>query len=199
MYKFKFIFFIFFLSISVLYAQDSPVFMLESSTNKIIGTLKNNQDKLKSDPKIINKAITLYLLPHVDIQGMSRSVLGRQTWGKITGSERQNFTNAFTKLVIRTYAVPLAEYSGETIKFMPMRGEINSRFVRVNSVIFRPNGQKIPLSYSLVAKKDGWKIYDLSVDGVSLLQSFHSQFNETLKTVSMSDLIKQMNATKKAA
>jgi phospholipid transport system substrate-binding protein len=188
----------FFLFSQIVCAAESPVPMLENSANNIIDTLKHNQGSLKSNNKIVNKAISIYLLPHVDIQGMSRSVLGRQVWGRITPAEKRDFTAAFSQLVVRTYAVPLAEYSGETVKFSPIRGDINSRFTHVNSIIYRPNGQKIPLSYSLVAKKNGWMIYDLSVDGVSLLQSFRTQFSATLKNMSMHDLIKQMNESKKA-
>lgn len=186
-----------FIASTVFAAQDSPVPMLENSANNIIDTLKKNQGSLKDDPNIVNKAISIYLLPHVDVGGMSRSVLGRQIWNKISAQERKDFTDAFTKLVIRTYAVPLAEYSGETVKFMPLRGPQNERFIRVKSIVYRPSGQKIPLNYSLVAKKDGWMIYDLSVDGVSLLQSFKTQFHASLQRVSIRELIQQMNKSKK--
>ena len=139
------------------------------------------------------------MLPNVDVNGMSRSVLGRQAWNKATANEKKEFTQAFTRLVIRTYASPLAEYSGETVKFMPLADSADSRFTRVNSVISRSNGQRIPLSYNLVAKNGQWKIYDLSVEGVSLLQSFRSQFGQVLQNSSMHDLIAQMNQNKKAA
>ena len=101
--------------------------------------------------------------------------------------------------MIRTYATPLAEYSGETVKFLPERGASSGRFSRVNSVIMRPNGQQIPLSYALVSKNGEWKIYDLSVEGVSLLQSFRTQFAELLRASSMKDLIAEMNQHSKAA
>lgn len=181
----------------VMAAQESPVPMLENSANNIVNTLKQNQSSLKANPQIVNEAIASYFLPHVDVTGMSRSVLGQEVWNKISAQERQDFTAAFTKLVIRTYAVPLAEYSGETVKFMPIRGQINSHFTSVKSIIYRPNGQKIYLNYSLVAKKDGWMVYDLNVDGVSLLQSFKNQFRSSLQMVSIRELIGRMNNVKK--
>ena len=182
----------------VLAAQDSPVPMLENSANSIINTLKQNQSSLKNHPQIVNKAIITYLLPHMDVDGMSRSVLGRQVWNQISAQERKDFTAAFTKLVIRTYAVPIGEYSGETVKFMPIRGYNDARFVQVKSIIFRPNGQKIPLTYSLVSKNANWMIYDLSVDGVSLLQSYKTQVSSSLQKSNIRALIQQMNANKKA-
>lgn len=173
-------------------AQSSPVPMLERSANDIIATLKDNKSSLKSNPSIIYKAVETYLLPNVDVAGMSRSVLGRQAWNKATASERTQFSQAFTRLVIRTYSSPLAQYSDETIQFLPLRGSLNSRFIRVNSVIVRSKGQNIPLSYSLVTKNGQWKIYDISVEGVSLLQSFRSQFAQALQHSSISEVIKEM-------
>jgi len=182
-----------------MWAQASPVPMLENTATKIIDTLKKNQTSLKGNHQIVYHAIEQYLLPNVDVNGMSRSVLGRQAWNKATAAEKNEFTHAFTQLVIRTYASPLAEYSGETVKFLPFSGSADSRFARVNSVISRSNGQRIPLSYNLVSKNGEWKIYDLSVEGVSLLQSFRSQFGQVLQNSSMHDLITQMHQNKKAA
>ncbi|KTD07090.1 MlaC/ttg2D family ABC transporter substrate-binding protein [Legionella jamestowniensis] len=185
----------------LLWAQSSPLPMLEHTANQIIDTLKDNKANLKNNPRIIHQAVQRYLLPNVDVSGMSRSVLGRQAWNKATPSERQQFAQEFTQLVIRTYATPLAEYTDEKIKFLPIRGSLENRFLRVNSVIIRSNGQNIPLSYSLVSKNGNWKIYDLSVEGVSLLQSFRSQFAEALRNSSMQEIIRQLRAQpgKKAA
>lgn len=188
-----------FLCTQFAFAESSPVPMLEDTAQKIIATLKANQSHLKDHPEIINQAIRTHLLPHVDVAGMSRSVLGRQAWMKATAAEKQAFSKAFTELVIRTYASPLAEYSGETVTFSPIRGTASTHFIKVNSVIARPNGQHIPLSYNLVDKNGQWKVYDLSVEGVSLLQSFRTQFADILQHGTVQDLIKQMRVHKKVA
>ncbi len=180
------------------WAQSSPVPMLENSATQIIDTLKKNKSSLKTNHQIVYQAIEHYLLPNVDVNGMSRSVLGRQAWSKATAAEKKDFTQAFTQLVIRTYASPLSEYSGETVTFLPLKGSLDSRFIRVSSIISRPSGQRIPLSYNLVSKNGEWKIYDLSVEGVSLLQSFRSQFGQVLQNSTMHDLIAQMQQKKAA-
>lgn len=183
---------------NVLWAQSSPIPMLENTAGQILGTLKQNKTNLKKNNQIIYQAVERYLVPNVDVSGMSRSVLGRKAWGQASAGEREQFSKAFTQLVIRTYASPLAEYTDETIKFLPVRGSIESRFIRVNSIIIRSSGKNIPLSYSLISKDGNWKIYDLSVEGVSLLQSFRSQFAGALQNASMQDLIKQMQQKKAA-
>ncbi|KTD06476.1 toluene tolerance protein Ttg2D [Legionella gratiana] len=173
-------------------AQNSPIPMLEETANNIIATLKENKTSLKSNPNIIYQAVETHLLPIVDVAGMSRSVLGRQAWNKATSLQKEQFSKAFTRLVIRTYSSPLAQYADESVQFLPLRGSLNSRFIRVNSIIVRTEGQNIPLSYSLVAKNGQWKIYDISVEGVSLLQSFRSQFAQALQNSSIDDVIKLM-------
>lgn len=185
----------------VSWAQSSPVPMLENTATQILATLKENKSSLKKNHQIIYHAVERYLLPNVDVNGMSRSVLGRQAWNKASAAERQEFTRVFTELVIRTYANPLAEYTDETVKFLPLRDSTDGRFARVSSLIIRSSGQRIPLTYSMVAKNNGWKIYDLSVEGVSLLQSFRSQFGQILQNSSMKELIAQMrkNSKSKAA
>ena len=181
------------LMVSVVWADNSAVSMLEQAANQIISTLQANQSKLKTDHAIMQHAIERYLLPHVDVMGMSRSVLGRNAWNQASLEEKRAFTQAFTQLVVRTYATPLAEYSGETVRFSPQQEAASSqRFMRVNSVIKRPNGQVIPLNYALVSQGGNWKVYDLSVEGVSLLQSFRNQFSQALQKSSLKAVIAHM-------
>lgn len=184
---------------NLLWAEASPLPMLENTASQIIASLDKNKQQLKNNPGIVYQAVEKYFLPQVDVEGMSRSVLGRLAWNKATPSERKQFSQAFTRLVIRTYATPLAQYTDEKVKFLPMRSANNSRFVRVNSLIVRSSGQNIPLSYSLVAKNGAWKIYDMSVEGVSLLQSFRSQFAQALQNTNMQLLIQQMQEQSKKA
>jgi phospholipid transport system substrate-binding protein len=173
-------------------ANNSPIPMLEQTANNIIETLKEHKSSLKSNPNIIYQAVETHLLPIVDVAGMSRSVLGGAAWNKATEAQKSQFSKAFTRLVIRTYSSPLAEYSDESVQFLPLRGSLNAEYLRVNSIIVRPGGQNISLSYSLVDKNGQWKIYDISVENVSLLQSFRSQFAEALRRSSLDEIIKLM-------
>lgn len=174
-----------------LYAAEAPDVMLEQAATHMMQTLKANQTRLKTDPHWVEGAVREYLLPHVDVTGMSRSVLGRQAWNQATLPEREAFSKAFTALVIRTYAAPLSHYAGETITFSHDVAS-DGKFAHVQSLIVRPNGQRIPLMYALVLKEDTWKVYDLSIEGVSLLQSFRNQFSQALQESNMNTLISKM-------
>ena len=178
----------------LLWATPSPVPMLKKTADNIVDVLDKNKAQLKNKPIVLQQTVRDYLLPHIDVRGMARSVLGRAAWVRASNDEKTRFTKAFTELVVRTYSAPLAEYSDEKIMFLPERVAPSGRFTRVNSVIIRPSGQKIPLSYSLVLKQDTWKIYDFSVEGVSLLQSFKTQFGQILRVSNMDSLINELEA-----
>ncbi len=167
----------------------SPVNVLEQAANRVIKSLKQNKANLRNNPKYVYRVVNRYIIPLVDVRGMSRSVLGRNAWVKASASERGQFTRQFTRLVVRTYSGALRDYSGEKIKFMPIRGGYRGkRFVKVSSVIIKPSGQNIPLRYSLVRKSSGWMVYDMSVEGVSLLQSYRSQFKQELNRGTLAQL-----------
>lgn len=171
----------------------SPVDMLEGVANQVIGELKKNKAQLKSDSTIAYNIVKKYLIPKVDVYGMSRSVLGRNAWSKASLSQKKAFAKGFVRLVIRTYASALNDYSGETVQFYPLRGGYSDkRYLRVNSVIKRSSGKPIPLTYSLVNKKGQWRVYDMTVEGVSLLQSFKSQFHAELNRGDINDLIQKL-------
>lgn len=192
---------LFYLVMLMLFWQQSfagsPQNMLEDAANNVLNALKSNSAKVKSDPGYVNSIVHRYIIPQVDVYGMSRSVLGREAWQKASANQKQLFTTNFVQLVVRTYSRALKDYSGEKVVFLPIRGGYEGqRFVKVSSVIKRTNGQDIPISYSLVAKGSGWKIYDMSVEGVSLLQSYRSQFAQYLKDHSMDALIDKLKKQK---
>ena len=171
-------------------ASSSPVEMLQNTVANITKDLDSKKGHLT--PKIVSITIEKYLLLKVDVAGMSRSVVGRAAWLKATPSERAEFTRLFTDLVVRTYSNPLSEYKDEKINFLPFRGDANAKFVRVKSIVLRSNGGRIPLDYSLVRLGQDWKIYDISVEGVSLLQSFRTQFSSLLQSSSLAQVIDKM-------
>jgi phospholipid transport system substrate-binding protein len=173
----------------------SPLNTLEGAANDVLNALKKNKANLKSNPKFVYSVVNRYIIPHVDVYGMSRSVLGRDAWRKASKDQRQSFTVNFTNLVVRTYSGALRDYTGEKVKFLPIRGGFDGkRFVRVKSFILRPSGNNIPITYSMVNKKNGWKVYDMSVEGVSLLQSYKSQFSQYLQSNTLDQLIAKLKS-----
>lgn len=177
-------------------ATPNPTTMLNNMTNQLLSALKQNRAKLQSQPTFVYSLVDKILLPHVDKITMAQSVLGRQGWTKATPAERKAFTNEFTNTVIRTYASALNAYTDETVKYFPIRGGYEGKqFVQVNSQIVRPDGPPVPITYSMILNGNEWKVFDMNVEGISLLQSFRSQFSAQLSQgMSVSQIISNLKA-----
>ncbi len=169
-------------------AASSPIAFLDVTANQVISSLQAQKATIKSNPRAVYSIVNRYLVPKIDTYGMARSVLGRDAWNKATEAQKHRFSHAFTTLVVRTYAGALAQYTNEKVKFNPIRGSYSDR-VQVDSIVVRSNGPNIPISYRLIQSGSSWKIYDMSVEGVSLLQSFRSQFAAELRRGNLDNLI----------
>ena len=93
--------------------------------------------------------------------------------------------------MIRTYSSALQAYDGETIKFLPIRGSIGSR-VQINSELLLKSGPSVHIQYRLLQKNGKWLIYDFSVDGISIVKNYNSQFASTLRQGGVVTLVQQL-------
>lgn len=162
-------------------AQTNPVAMMQGLTDALLSKLKADQSQLKQNPNHLYDIVNQILVPYLDTQGMARSVLGRTAWTKATPAEQQAFTSALLSVVIRTYSSALNAYTDQAVTYLPIRGGVGDKtLVTVNSQIKRSDGPPVGVSYRLAKVGNQWKVYDMNVEGVSLLQSFRSQIQAQL-------------------
>jgi phospholipid transport system substrate-binding protein len=175
------------------WAISSPVDILQNTSNQLISALQRNQATLKTKPQIVYGIVNQILLPHVDVMSMSSKALGREAWLRATPTQKQAFARQFVTLLIRTYSSALAQYTNERVNFLPLRGDYNNQSrVQVNSIIVRESGPSINLSYRMMRVGGQWMLYDFSVDGVSIIESFRSQFVEELQHSGIDGLISKL-------
>jgi len=177
---------------NLVYAETSPVALLQRISDQTIAELKAQRLELKDNHRAIHQLVRQNLLPYVDMTLLSRAVLGKH-WNQASAAERAEFVGRFTSILINTYATALASYQDETVQFLPVRdGITDKKSLLVNSRIIRHGASSIPVSYRLVRRGDSWKVYDLVVDGVSLIQSYRSQFSSVLNSEGMPGLLKSL-------
>jgi phospholipid transport system substrate-binding protein len=184
-------------SMQIASANDSdPVSMLQSLANQMIANLKANKATLKTNPSLVYSLARKIVVPHADLTEMSKRVLPPQIWNSATSSQRNQFENQFTNLLVRTYASALSDYTDQTVRFRPVRGGYAGKTaVRVDSQIIRNDGAPISVNYSLIRQGSNWKLYDMTVEGVSLIESFRSQFSDKVAQGSdMAGLIQYISA-----
>lgn len=176
-------------------AASSPVDMLQSASDEMIAALKTNKATIKSNPALVEGLARKILLPHFDVTTMSRLALGPTGWSQASSAQQQQFVQEFTTLMIRTYSRALASYTDQKVQFYPIRGDYSGKMqIQVKSKILQSGGPAIPVNYGLVLRGSQWLVYDFSVDGISMVQSFRSQFTQELKKGGMSGLLTAMSS-----
>ena len=173
------------------FAVVSPATQLQTVANKMVSQLESNKTQLHN-MSVIRRIVNQVLIPHVDLDRMSASVVGRY-WRTATAAQKSQFEKDFSYLVTTTYASALSSYNDDKVIFQPLREDFSTRqAVRVSSVIVRRNGQRIPITYDVSRHADAWKVYDFSIEHVSMVQSYRSQFSDVLAQGGMPALLSRL-------
>ena len=166
-----------------------PTDQIKATTDKIVAILMDpaleSPEMLDEKKRKIRKAVD----ERFDWIAISRRALGRH-WQKMTSEEKRTFVPLFGKMLEQTYLSRVGEYSGERVSYEDE--EIDGTYGVVNVKIISDKHGEISVKYRLWNKGDDWFIYDISIEGVSLVNNYRSQFNNILMKSSPSDLIKKL-------
>lgn len=168
-----------------------PDVLVRETTEQVLDILQTNRQRLEEHPELIYETVSELVLPHFDFRLMSRFVLARN-WQKASEEQQARFVDAFRELIVRTYGSALAEYSGQTVEYLPVQIDPERDRVTVGTRIRQDAGPSIPLDYSLYRRDGVWKVFDVSVDGVSLVQNYRSSFASEVSRNGIDGLISQL-------
>jgi phospholipid transport system substrate-binding protein len=188
---------------SLLVAADiiAPDVMLKQTSDEVIAVLKEKREQLKDDPDLVYDLVHEYILPHLDEVTIAKLALGKN-WREATREQKLEFIDEFRNLLIRTYGKSLSEFSDQQINYFPVRLKQGEEKVVVKSEVLQPGGPSIPVAYRMRIKDDAWKVYDLSIDGVSLVTSYRGTFDQEVRKGGIDGLLKYLknrNTTKVAS
>jgi len=170
-------------------AQESPQTIVQTTTDEVISRVKNEKDALRGDPTKMYNLVAEMIFPHFDFDVMSQFVLGPD-WKTAEEGKRKEFVDQFRKLLVRTYAAALLEYSEQSIAYADAGpAPKNPKTAIVRQDITQPSGTNLPVVYRLHTRPDGWKVYDVTVDGVSLVKTYRSSFASIIKEGGLDKLI----------
>lgn len=171
-----------------------PDELIKQTSEKVLSALELNKEKYDSQPEEIFKLVNDIILPHLDFRAMSKLALGKN-WRKANDDQQIRFTQAFKTMLIRTYSKSLTEYAGQEIEFLPYRPPAEGkRTTKVKTVINQGTGPDIPIIYSLRIKNDIWKVYDIKIDGISLVTNYRNSFASDIRRVGIDGLIDKLLA-----
>ena len=169
-------------------SQPSPEQLVRQTADQVLSKLQQERPQLKAHPGKIYGLVKDIILPHFDFKRMSQWVLGPK-WHRATPDQRQHFVAEFRDMLVNTYGYALLQYENEKIQYLPTRGNPASGRVEVRTQILQPEGTSIPVNYLLFKKQGEWKVFDLSIDGVSLVSSYRNSFAEQIQQVGLDGLI----------
>jgi phospholipid transport system substrate-binding protein len=183
------------LLIGPLQAEPTPPnTVLEMASRQMISAINANQDKIKTDPAVLNGLVEEILMPHIDFIAASKWVLGKH-WRRANKEQKLEFIRQFRTLLLRFYSTALSEYlttntvTEDMFVFLPLRGDTTNKQVTVNSEIHAPSGSIIPVKYSMHLTRKGWKVYDVSIEGVSMVTTYRTSFAAEIKQKGLDGLI----------
>jgi phospholipid transport system substrate-binding protein len=185
------------LSISA-FAIEGPDELVKRTAEDVLATVKSDADIQAGNQDKIFALAEEKILPNFNFDKVSRLVLGKN-WTIATPEQKTAFQNEFRTLLIRTYATALSKYKNQTIEYKPMRMAEGADSVSVKTAILQPGGQPIAVDYSLEKKADTWKVYDIVIEGVSLVTNYRGQFAQEIRQNGLDSLIKKLSDKNKAA
>ena len=182
-----------FLSTMNVQAADmlAPDVLVKNTATNVLEVIKNDKDIQAGDNKKIVSITEEKIVPHFDFLRMSRLVLGR-AWKAASKDQQEKFTAEFRNLLVRTYSVALAKYRNQSIEYKPFKMAAADDDVVVKTQIIQPGGQSIPIDYALEKGDTEWKVYDVKIDGISLVTNYRGQFSNELKQGNMDALIQKL-------
>ena len=180
------------------FAIEGPDELVKRTAEDVLASVKSDADIQAGNQDKIFALAEEKIVPNFNFDKVSRLVLGKN-WTKATPEQKTAFQAEFRTLLIRTYATALSKYKNQTIEYKPLRMADGATTVSVKTAIVQPGGQPIAVDYSLEKKADAWKVYDIVIEGVSLVTNYRGQFTQEIRQNGLDSLIKKLGDKNKAA
>lgn len=174
------------------HAGQVPQELVVQTADKMMAKLKEEKDVIKKQPDKVYDLVNEIVLPHFDFELMAKRVLGKY-WRSATGKQRAEFINAFRGVLVRTYANRLTEYTDYKINYLPMRPDPDQDKATVRSEIDQPGRTPVAVDYRLILNGKDWKVFDVAIEGVSLVTNYRSTYANEIDRGGLDSLIEKIN------
>lgn len=176
-------------------STKAPDVLARETADALLAELKANRESFEQDPAKLYTAVERIVLPHFDFKYVSQLVLARY-WSKASDAQRSRFMEAFKTQLVGFYGNALLDYSNERVEWESAEIPADAEDAMVRSQIIPSGGAPIPLTYAMRKKPDGWKVYDVTVEGVSLVSNYRGQFAAEIRKNGLDSLITRLEQEK---
>jgi phospholipid transport system substrate-binding protein len=172
-------------------ADLPPDVLARTTTQEVLAILKQDKELRNGNLNKVHQLVEAKILPNFDFNRMTQLVIGKH-WPRATAQQKQALVTEFRNLLVRTYSSALMAFTNQTVEFKPLAIKPDDTDVTVHSEIRQPGGQPIPIDYSMYKTAFGWKIYDVTIDSVSLVTNYRSSFSSEIRKNGIDGLIKTL-------
>ena len=175
-------------------AEQSPEALVKQVTAEVLDAIKGDQKLAAGDRQAALKLAEDKVIPHIDFEEATRLAVGR-AWSQASPEQKKQLITEFRRMLVRIYSSAIQPYEGQTIEVAPVRMKPGDSEVTVHNTFKRASGGKpVGFDYSMRKTEQGWKIYDIVVEGVSLVLTYRSEFDSLVKQEGVDGLIKRLAA-----
>ncbi|MHB1291781.1 MAG: MlaC/ttg2D family ABC transporter substrate-binding protein [Sulfuricella sp.] len=179
-------------------AETAPDALVKQTSQDVLEIVKKDKDIQAGNKQKIYALVDAKVLPHFDFKRMTQLAVGK-SWRQATPAQQDALVKEFRALLVRTYSTSLSTYKNQIIDYKPLRMQPGDTDVTVKTVVKQSGGQPVPIDYSLQKNADGWKVYDVVVDNISLVTNYRGSFASEIRQSGIDGLIKVLVDKNRAA
>ncbi|MEQ1816423.1 MAG: ABC transporter substrate-binding protein [Nitrosomonas sp.] len=176
----------------------APDRLVDKTVKEVMEIIQKDEALKNGDRDKMHDLIETKILPHFNFSRMTQLAMG-QHWSKAAPEQQNKLVNEFRTLLVRTYSNALTSYNKETINVNPIKQLGDQVETTVRTVVIQGNGKEpVPIDYSMEKEPDGWKVYDVTVAGVSLVTNYRGTFNSQVRKGGVEGLLKALTDKNKS-
>lgn len=179
-------------------AESTPESVIRHTAEEVIAAVKADKSIQAGDRNKAYALINQKVLPHFDFTRMTRLAMGRN-WNQASGAQQQQITEAFKDLLVRTYSSSLSQYKDQVLQVKGSEVQAADQEAVVHTLLVPSGGQTIPIDYNMEQVANDWKVYDIKVDGVSLVTNYRGEFSDIVRRDGINGLLQALEQKRKAA
>lgn len=170
----------------------APDVLINTTVQEVIAIVKQDKDIQAGNQKKILELVDAKVLPHFDFTRMTQLAVGK-SWRTATAEQKQALVSQFRNMLVRTYTKAFTVYRDQTVEVKPFRMAAEAAEATVKTLIKKPGAQPIPVDYEMKKSADGWKAFDVSIEGVSMVMSYRGTFDTQIQQNGIDGLIKMLS------
>lgn len=178
-------------------AQEAPDVLVKRVSEEVLDIVRKDKDIQNGHAKKVLELVDSKVLPHFNFQHMTALAVGKD-WRKANPQQQQQLMTEFKVLLVRTYSNALTSYRDQVVRYKPLKAGASDTDVLVRTEVVQPGSKPVQLDYSLEKMDAGWKVYDVTVAGISLVTNYRETFAQEVRTGGIDGLIQSISNKNKS-